>query len=79
MDTLYSFWENITHYKTKSIHFLGLMNSATRKGSIMVPLKGSIRVPLKGSSIKGSFTGIHKRSFKGIYKGSIKEFRVYRV
>ena len=25
----YTFWDNITHYKTKSVHFLGVMNSAT--------------------------------------------------
>ena len=24
------FWDNITHYKRKSVHFLGLMNSATK-------------------------------------------------
>ena len=30
MDTVYTFGDNITHYKTKSVHFLGLMNSATR-------------------------------------------------
>ena len=30
VDTLYTFWDNITHYKTKSVHFLGLMNSATK-------------------------------------------------
>ena len=29
MDTLYTFWDNITHYKTESVHFLVLMNSAT--------------------------------------------------
>ena len=29
MDTLYTFWDNITHYKTKSVDFL-LMNSATK-------------------------------------------------
>ena len=28
MDTLYTFWDNITHYKTESV--LGLMNSATK-------------------------------------------------
>ena len=28
MDTLFTFWDDITHYKTKSVHFLGLMNSA---------------------------------------------------
>ena len=31
MDTLYTFWGyNITHCKTESVHFLGLMNSATK-------------------------------------------------
>ena len=30
MDTLYTFWGNITHYKAESVHFLGLMNSATK-------------------------------------------------
>ena len=29
MDTLYIFGDNITHYKTESDYFLGLMNSAT--------------------------------------------------
>ena len=26
VDTLYTFWDNMTHYKTESVHFLGLMN-----------------------------------------------------
>ena len=30
MDTLYTFWDNITHYKTNSVDFLGLVNSATK-------------------------------------------------
>ena len=30
MDTLYTFGENSTHYKTESVHFAGLMNSATQ-------------------------------------------------
>ena len=30
MDTLYTFWDSITHYKAESVHFLGLMNSATK-------------------------------------------------
>ena len=30
MDTLYTFWDNITHYRTESVHFLGLMNLATK-------------------------------------------------
>ena len=28
--TLYTFWDNITHYKTKSVHFWGAMNSAAK-------------------------------------------------
>ena len=31
MDTLYTFWDNSTHYKTESVHFSGLMNSATKE------------------------------------------------
>ena len=30
MDTLYTFWDNTTHYKTKSVPFGGLMNPATK-------------------------------------------------
>ena len=30
MDALYTFWDNITHYKTETVRFLGLMNSATK-------------------------------------------------
>ena len=30
MDTLYTFWESITHSKTESVNFLGLTNSATK-------------------------------------------------
>ena len=33
MDTLYTFWDNITHSKNKGVHFLGLMNSATKEGN----------------------------------------------
>ena len=35
MDTLYTFWDNITHYKTESVHFLALMNSAPKYIYIM--------------------------------------------
>ena len=31
MDALYTFWDNLTHYKTESVNFLGLMNSATKQ------------------------------------------------
>ena len=30
MDTLCTFWDNITHYKTKSVHCWGLLDSATK-------------------------------------------------
>ena len=30
MDTLYTFWDTTTHYKTTSVNFGGLMNSATK-------------------------------------------------
>ena len=30
MDTLYTVGDNNTHSKTKSVHFLGRMNSATK-------------------------------------------------
>ena len=29
MDTLHTFWDKITHYKAKSVHSSGFMNSAT--------------------------------------------------
>ena len=32
VDTLYTFWDNTTHSKNKSVHFLGLMNAATKQG-----------------------------------------------
>ena len=31
MDTLYTFWDNVTHYNINSVHFVGLMNSATKE------------------------------------------------
>ena len=30
MDTLYTCWDTITHFKAKSVQLLGLMNSATK-------------------------------------------------
>ena len=42
MDTLYTFWDNITHYQTESIDFLGLMNSATK-----VPFSLALHYPKK--------------------------------
>ena len=40
MDTLYTFWDNTTHYKTESVQFWALMNSATKKESFW-DLRGS--------------------------------------
>ena len=47
MDTLYTFWDNMTHYKTESVYFLGLMNSATK--NLRVPCQ----VPLSETRISG--------------------------
>ena len=49
MDTLYTFRDNITHYKTKSVHFWGLMNSATKfrgLGLRVIRVKGLLFGPL---------------------------------
>ena len=40
MDTLYTFLDNITHYKTESVHFLGLMNSATKNRETQTRVAG---------------------------------------
>ena len=49
MDTLYTFWDNITHSKNKSVHFLGLMNSATKKPESLrgSPLEAVIEVHVR--------------------------------
>ena len=41
MDTLYTFWDNTTHYKTDSVsvHFWGLMNSATKVQGLVCLLR----------------------------------------
>ena len=43
MDTLYTFWGDITHYKTESVHFLGRMDPATKLHRLLVrkhPVQG---------------------------------------
>ena len=35
MDTRYTFWDNITHYKAESVHFGGLKNSATKARALV--------------------------------------------
>ena len=46
MDTLYTFGDNITHYKTKSVHFLWLMNSATKLYSSLPLVISSQTLPV---------------------------------
>ena len=42
------FWDIITHYKTESVHFLGLMNSATKVGGFGLQVSDSeFRVTLQ--------------------------------
>ena len=49
MDTLYTFWDNITHYKTESVHLLGLMNSATKiKGHGFAPAAPAFGLGIPG-------------------------------
>ena len=44
MDTLYTFWDTITHYKTESVYFLGtkLFRQVVRTVSSCETLKGSV-------------------------------------
>ena len=44
MDTLYTFWDNITHDNTKSVHLGGLMNSATKGVCVCVCVRGCVCV-----------------------------------
>ena len=43
------FWDNITHYKTESVYFLGLINSATKWFSLLVLLDYQYYYPCSGS------------------------------
>ena len=60
MDTLYTFWDNIIHYKTKSIHFLGLKNSATKLKARPALANGPehiaqiVELPLGTNAVRGS-------------------------
>ena len=44
MDTLYTFWDNITHSKNKSVHFLGLGVESFSKLA-QVAVWGTFHVP----------------------------------
>ena len=75
MDTLYTFRDNTTHYKTESVDFLGLMNSATRckvQGSVRYyVLSGLGSVCLTVSGTQRRILGSSRDSFEvtiiGIY------------
>ena len=54
MDTLYTFWDNITHYKNKSVHFLGLMHSATKDMGRMVSNHPELCILFLGVLLVGS-------------------------
>ena len=43
MDTLYNFCDNIAHYKTKSVHIVGPMNSATKVRAPMKVVQGFVQ------------------------------------
>ena len=82
MDTLYIFWDFITYYKAKSVHFLGLMNSATKLGfyifctrvwaCFVVVFKGflssTMGKPIMDST--GVLEGFHKSSRCGPFEVS---------
>ena len=42
MDKFYTFWDNLTHHKTESVHFLGLMDSATRSIWEFPKIRGTV-------------------------------------
>ena len=55
MDTLYTFWDKIAHYKTESVHFMGLMNSATKGNLNTYRFKDLY----KEITLNGRFFGVH--------------------
>ena len=57
MDTLYTFWDNITHSKNKRVHFLGLMNSATKVISTLnsvAPITALLKTDLRLLSLEAT-------------------------
>ena len=51
MDTLYTFGDHVTHYKTKSAHILGLMNSATKRKVLDIEATSHHCIQLGGARI----------------------------
>ena len=68
MDTLYTFWDNITHYKTESVHFLGLLNSATREltsaPEALDPKPAKIAKPYSGNPEEPLLVQIHQPTLR---------------
>ena len=56
MDTLYTFGDTITHHKTESVHFWGLMNSATKNIGAKIIANTILGVPYYNYSILGPKT-----------------------
>ena len=69
MDTLYTFWDSIAHYKTKSVHFWGLMNSATKvfPGGILCLGFGLNQDKLPGCLLAPLYVYIHVYTYMYIY------------
>ena len=60
MDTLYTYWDNLTHYKTESVDFWGLMNSTTKlELRLQILDDESIRFP-SGPCVESVGTGLPK-------------------
>ena len=66
MDPLYTFWDNIAHYKTKSVHVWGLMNSATK--ALIATLVEKI-FPYK----RLGFSNLYSLQCRNLIKGSLYE------
>ena len=68
MDTLYTFWDNITHYKTESVHFWGLLNSATREltsaPEALDPKPAKIAKPYSGNPEEPLLVQIHQPTLR---------------
>ena len=58
MDTLYTFWDNSTHYKTESVNFLGLMNSTTKYTVKSLGLNMRHFVKIKPSLLHEKYTEV---------------------
>ena len=83
MDTLDTFRDNITHYQTKSIHFLGLMNSATKttlKPSSLRLKTLNLTEALQPRRLQEApLNSISTRALAGVHQGSSSVAAVFGV